>query len=143
MSEEQTNTAPTETKSVTADEFNNLSRADREQLINNGNLSPEDAAAAFFTLHSPRFFELVDNMSLRELKRTIKNAVTYPFNNHLFKAQTQIEQRALYIANELLMNKATMQLYFEMEKVEEAAKLEEQTKLEQQNNNNEGEKTNG
>lgn len=114
-----------EMKTITAKEFNELDRERQEAMIKDGNIAPEDAFAAFFSLHSPRLFELIDKMSLRELRRTFKNSVTYPFNKDKFKVQTEIEQRALYIANELLMNKASMQLFFEMQKAEEAQALED------------------
>lgn len=119
-------------------DLENLTREKLDTMYQTGSLTPEDAAAAFFSLEQPRFKELINNMSLRELKRLIYQLVSYPLTEKQYAPQTDIERKAFYIGNEMVQNRAMMQLHLEMKKVEEAQALEDASQP-----TNQGENSNG
>lgn len=83
-------------------------------------LSPADMAAAFYSLEQPRLKILVDDMSLRQIRRLFWNLVSYPFIKPENSLIDEVEKKAFYIAEQMMSNKAIMQLSLEMEKAEKA-----------------------
>lgn len=94
---------------------------------------PYDKAAAFFQKSAIDLEILLNNMSLRALKRMIMNVATYPYldRNYTVKKGSN-EEKASYRFNEMIWQKTIMQLQFEQEK---ALKAMEDEKLNNESNN--------
>lgn len=113
----------TETRKMTREEF--------ETSLKNEQLPPEDVAAAFFTLEYPRFKAMLNDLSRNELVRLCLNLAGAEYVPAKNKLKTDKEKQAFYVGNEMVHNRAIMQLSYEMQKAEEAQqKLNEHNKLE-------------
>jgi hypothetical protein len=83
--------------------------------------TPADKAAAFFQMSALKLKSLIDNMSLRELKRMVMNVGTYPYLDRNYEVKKgSVEEKATYCFNEMVWQKTIMQLQFEQEKAEKA-----------------------
>lgn len=95
--------------------------------------TPGDKAAAFFQRSVVELKSLLEDMSLREIKRMILNVATYPFLDRNYEVKKgSIEAKASYRFNEMVWQKTIMQLQFEQEKAQKAmdeGKDKEQTNL--------------
>lgn len=100
-------------------------REELEQQIKQNPHSPEDSAAAFFMKNQNLLRNAVNAMSSKQLRRFLYNLVSYPHVETGKEVKSQLEKEALHVANEMVMNKAVMQLAFELGKAEEAMKKED------------------
>jgi len=83
--------------------------------------TPADKAAAFFQRSAIDLQKMLDNMSLRAIKRMVMNVSTYPYLNRQYEVKKEsIEFKASYRFNEMVWHKTIMQLQFESEKAEKA-----------------------
>ncbi len=73
--------------------------------------SPEDVYAQFFYLYSIQYKNLINNLSVKALRRLLKALVEYPLNEKDYQHTTQEEKNALLIAMRLLEAKQMMILH--------------------------------
>lgn len=106
-----------------------LSREDLEAMVKGEKNTPEDVAAAFFTLEQPRLKVCIDKMSQNEMRRLLYNLVSYPLIKPGQELKSDLEKTAFYLANQMIENKQTMRLALELQKAEEAYQKQEQDKL--------------
>src|SRR5271165_5299706 len=86
---------------------------------------PQDKAAAFFKRGAAELVILLNDMSLREMKRMIMNVATYPHLDRNYEIKRDsIEFKASYRFNEMVWQKTIMQLSVEADKVEKAMQEE-------------------
>lgn len=133
-------------KSITEKDLENLKPGDETQFIDslkNGRNNPEDLAAAFFKLEYPKFVAMLNCLSMNELIRLCINLAGNEFVPDKNKLKTEKEKKAYYIGNQMVHNRAIMQLSFEMEKAEEAYKREQENLKIEEQNLNKGENENG
>jgi hypothetical protein len=83
---------------------------------------------------------LIDQMSVRQMRRLIFNACSYPFVDREYQPRTEEEKSAAYLVHEMMLNKTIMTLHYEMEQAERALQtpqndgiITEETKGEQSN----------
>lgn len=79
--------------------------------------TPADKAAAFFQRSAIDLNVLLNQMSLRALKRMVLNVATYPYLERDYTVKKgSTEEKASYRFNEMVWQKTLMQLQFEQEK---------------------------
>lgn len=83
--------------------------------------SPEDMAAAFFSLNHKRLLINLSQMSKRQLVRVCYHAATQGLGSKNVPLKDELEKNTAYVMNEMIMNWAMMRLYAEMEKAEKAS----------------------
>lgn len=125
MSKEN-NVISTETKKLSREEF--------EKTLKNDQNTPEDIAAAFFTLEYPRYKAMLDTLSRNELVRLCLNLAGDEYVPVKNKPKSEKEKAAFYLGNEMVRNRAIMQLAYEMQKAEEAQQILQENKQEKLNN---------
>lgn len=130
MSDQQSTIEEIQLASPSADEVD-------KQLM--GKESPEDIAAAYFSLNQPKLKKAIDQMSLRQIRRLFWNLASYPFVPEEQKLKSDEEKSAFYVANEMISNKTIMLLHYEMQKVEEAQRKEQELKQNEVTTNEESE----
>jgi len=86
--------------------------------------SPEDLAAAFFTLNHKRLLQGLHMMSKRQLIRVCYHISAMGLKDTKAALQDEIEKRCAYVMNEMIYNRVVMQLHAEMEKADNAAQKE-------------------
>jgi hypothetical protein len=130
-------------ESVTVDP-NQLEQAMVEKaLAEDPSGTPADKAAAFFQRSAHDLVILLDQMSLRAIKRMVMNVATYPYLDRDYTVKRgSVEDKASYRFNEMVWQKTIMQLQYEQEKV---LKAEAEGKLNEESNLtlNKGEVVNG
>lgn len=124
---------------------NNMTQAELEAGIKNGNHSPADVAAAFFSLEYPRFRALLNELSQNELIRLCLNLAGNEFVPEANRLKSEKEKSAYYLGNQMVFNRSIMQLQYEMDRAEAAQKAQEEkeSKTEEQTSLVQGENTNG
>lgn len=90
--------------------------------------TPADIAAAFFDKNKRLLKTKLSTLSQRQLKRVLFNAAAYPFTDAEYKPRTEEEKSVIYLLSEMMLNKAIMQLQFEMERAEKASNKEQEEK---------------
>lgn len=83
---------------------------------------PEDLAATFFAMQAPKLDNLLNNMSAKQMRRVLFNAVSYPLVDRKYHPRTQEEKDVAYLVGEMVLNRTIMQLSFEMAKADEDMK---------------------
>lgn len=122
-----------------------------EELISEQD--PGAAAGALFALYGSKFFNIVNQMSNKQLRRLVKALVTYPLEDVFVNTKVPIEMNAYHIGNEMITSRFLAVLantYAEEEKrkalteEQKTAKLESESNLTKQvveiTNSNQGEK---
>jgi hypothetical protein len=91
--------------------------------------SPEDYAAMFFRLNLVKLKTNLFKLSQNQLRRVILTAATYPLNEYDHTTKAQEEKSVLHILNEMMNQKAIMQLHVEMEKTQVAMDKQREEQL--------------
>ena len=86
--------------------------------------SPEDLAAAFFTLNHKRLLQGLSHMSKRQLIRVCYHVCCMGLQDTKAQLQDDVEKRCAYVMNEMITNRVIMQLHAEMDKADKAAQAE-------------------
>lgn len=111
----QENQPQTTTRELTADQVMDSVKNDKN--------TPEDIAAAFFTLEYPKFKALLNVLSMNELIRLCLNMAGKEFVPDANKLKSDNEKSAFYLADQMIFNRSIMLLSYEMQKAEQAQKL--------------------
>lgn len=80
--------------------------------------SPADVAAAFFKLNSGKLKNILSKLSMNQMRRVIWEATCFPLIPGSQSKKEDIEKQALHVINEMLMNKAVMQLEIELQRIQ-------------------------
>jgi hypothetical protein len=121
-----------------------LSPAEIEsRLVEQQGKTPADMAAIFFKMHQPRLNMIINQLSAKQLRRVIFNATSYPFVSREYAPRDENEKAAAFLMSEMMLNKAIMQLQFEMEKAEKAFLEQQNSAIMDSTNTSEGEGNNG
>lgn len=86
-----------------------------EQLVSE--TDPGAAAGALFALYGSKFFNIVDGLSNKQLRRLVKALVTYPLEDVFVNTKVPIEMNAYHIGNEMITSRflATLAHVYEEE----------------------------
>jgi len=102
----------------------------------------EDLAAVLFRLYGPKFYQGIDRLNLKALRRVIKKLVTYPLNTKELKPQTNLEKEVFGIGDRLLEAKYVMIMGTYARNKDIAKALEDKVEEVEQLNKEKGESAN-
>lgn len=88
--------------------------------------SPEDIAAAFFSLEYPKYRAMLSTLSMNELIRLSLNLAAGEMTPELNQLKTDKERKAYYLGDQMIQNRSIMRLAFEIQKAEEAQAKEQE-----------------
>lgn len=92
--------------------------------------NPEDVAAMFFKMNQTKLKYNLSQLSMKQLKRVIYTAASYPLIDNEYSPRTPEENTTIYIMNEMLNQKMIMTMTAEMQKVEEAQRIQNEKVIE-------------